>query len=310
MPWGLCMTRSALPFATACLGIALFTCMDTVMKRLSIELGAYAAILWRQGLAAIIAGALYLPGRQAWPGRAALRFHIVRGCVGALMATSWFYGLARLPMAEAVALSFIAPIIALFLAALLLKETVPRASIIASVLGIAGVGVMLAARLSQSGAERHLDGVAAIFVSAVLYAWNLILMRQQAQVAKPIEVAFFQNAISGGWLLLAAPLLLLWWPDLLPIPVGVQWPLIAVGAALTVASLFLLSWAYARAEASVLVPVEFTGFLWLALWGALFFGEALTLSTLAGAALIVTGCLIAAYGSRRAAELSHTEIGA
>ena len=47
----------------------------------------------------------------------------MRGCVGAFMATSWFYGLARLPMAEAVALSFIAPIIALYLAALLLRET-------------------------------------------------------------------------------------------------------------------------------------------------------------------------------------------
>ena len=34
------------------------------------------------------------------------------------------------------------------------------------------------------------------------------------------------------------------------------------------------------------------------------------MSTLAGAMLIVTGCLIAAHGSRRAAELSHTEIGA
>ena len=214
----------AIPFAIACLGIALFTCMDTVMKRLSIELGAYAAILWRQGLAAVIAGALYLPGRQAWPGRMALRFHVMRGCVGAFMAISWFYGLARLPMAEAVALSFIAPIIALYLAALLLSETVPRSSVIASMLGAAGVAVMLAARVGLGG-ERHMDGVAAILFSSVLYAWNLILMRQQALVARPIEVAFFQNLISGGWLLTAAPVLLIWWPDLLPLPGGVQWPL-------------------------------------------------------------------------------------
>lgn len=305
------MTRSAaIPFAVACLGIATFTVMDTVMKRLSIELGAYAAILWRQGLAAAIAGALYLPGRKAWPGRAALRFHIMRGCVGALIATSWFYGLARLPMAEAIALSFIAPIIALYLAALLLKESVPRSSILASILGVAGVGVMLTARLSANCAARHLDGVAAILFSAVLYAWNLILMRQQAQVAQPVEVAFFQNAISGAWLFVAAPLLLVWWPDLLPVPAGIQWPLIALGAALTVASLVLLSWAYRRAEANVLVPVEYTGFIWLALWGALFFGEALTMTTLAGTVLIVTGCLIAARGSRRAAGLNPVEIGA
>jgi S-adenosylmethionine uptake transporter len=301
-------TSNAIPFAVACLGVALFAGMDTVMKGLSIALGAYSAMLARQAIAGALAALPYFATRQHWPSRAAMRFHLMRGLVGACMATTWFYGLARLPMAEAVALSFFAPLIALYLAAVLLGEQIGRSSIFASLLGLAGVAVLLAARLGEPSGERHIDGVVAIAVSAVLYAWNLILMRQQALVAKPVEVAFFQNAVSGGWLLLALPIVWLVAPDMLCVPQGAQWLLLILGAGLTVASLFLLSWAYGRAEAQVLVPVEFSAFLWLAILGAIFYDEAVTPTTFAGAVLIVIGCLIAARGSR--ADLAKIEVGA
>lgn len=288
---------TALPFAAAALGIALFAGMDTAMKGLSIALGPYSAMLWRQAIGAALAAGPYLATRERWPSKPAMRFHLIRGFIGACMATTWFYGLARLPMAEAVALSFFAPLIALYLAAVLLGETIDRSTIVASLLGLAGMAVLLAARIGAPG-ERHLDGVLAIAVSAVLYAYNLILMRQQALVATATEVAFFQNAVSGGWLWLALPVVMFFKPELFVVPQGAQWALLGLGAALTVASLFLLSWAYGRAEAQVLVPVEYSAFVWLAILGAVFYDEALTWSTLAGAGLIVTGCLIAARGSR------------
>ncbi|NPC07513.1 DMT family transporter, partial [Shigella sonnei] len=68
---------------------------------------------------------------------------------------------------------------------------------------------------------------------------------------------------------------------------------IVTSAALSAASLMLMTWAYARAETRVLVPLEYTAFIWAASVGWLMFGEALTLRTLAGVALIVAGCLIA-----------------
>ncbi len=51
-------------------------------------------------------------------------------------------------------------------------------------------------------------GIAAVLVSACLYAWNLILQRQQALLAKPAEVAVFQSAVTTLTLALAAPWLL------------------------------------------------------------------------------------------------------
>jgi len=287
-----------LPILAAALGIALFAGMDAAMKAVALAVGAYSGMLWRQLFATSFSAPAYFISRTEWPSRAALRFHVMRGAVGAVMAVLWFHGLSRLPMAEAIALSFVAPLIALFLAAVMLGERISRQSIWASLLGLSGMLVLLWARLG-SGGERHADGVAAILASAVLYAWNLILMRQQSQVASPAEVSFFQSLISGAWLLLALPVALLVDPALPAIPAGSNiWALLALSAALAVTSLFLLSWAYGREEAQVLVPIEYSAFLWALLLGAIFYADPVRWTTLVGAALIVLGCLIAARRER------------
>ena len=279
-----------LPVVVACFGIALFASMDAAMKGLSIAMGAYNATLWRVGIGGVMSAGPYLIWRKRWPSRAGLRIHFIRGAVSAVMAVSFFYGIARVPLTEGIALSFIAPLIALYLAAVVLGEAVGRHTIFASMLGVGGVAVMLVARAGLAG-DRHLDGVLAILVSAVLYAWNIILMRQQAQLASPLEVAFVQNVTAGSVLMLAAP----FWAA---VPAFANLPMLGLAAALAFASLFLLSWAYGRAEAQMLVPVEYTAFVWAAIMGAIFYGESLTLSTLGGTLLIVTGCIVAARGGR------------
>jgi S-adenosylmethionine uptake transporter len=278
---------TALPFLVACLGIATFSMMDVLMKGLSIALGAYNAMLWRLAIGLVIGALLFFGKRTPWPRRETMKLHWIRGAITASMATTFFFGLARVPIAEAIALSFIAPLITLYLAAVVLGERIGRESIIASLLGLAGVLVILSARATGRYDPDALAGVAAVFVSAVLYAVNLILQRRQAQVASPTEIAFFQNLTALSVLLLGAPFLAVV-PDLAHLP-G-----LAGSALLSVVSLLLLSWAYARAEAQVLVPVEYTAFIWASLLGWLAYKEAVTATTILGTALIVAGCIIAA----------------
>ena len=76
-------------------------------------------------------------------------------------------------------------------------------------------------------------------------------------------------------------------------------------AALGFASLMLLSWAYARAEAQYLAPVEYTAFVWAVLFGVLIFAEPVRPLTVAGAAMIVAACLFAAR--RRPAPVADVE---
>ncbi|MEO9491271.1 MAG: DMT family transporter, partial [Marinomonas sp.] len=235
-----------------------------------------------------------------WPARDVMRIHLIRGVVTAFMGWSFFFALTRLPLAEAIALSFIAPLIALYLAAVLLGEKIRRQAIIAAILGLAGVVIIVAGRLGQENmSDAALIGLATLLLSAVLYAWNLVLQRQQALVAKPAEVSTFQNGIVALVLVSGTPFLLV-------IPQAGQWGDIVAGAVLAVGAALFLSWAYARAEAQVLVPVEYTGFLWAALLGWLMFDETISASTIGGAVLIVIGCWIATRGQSHTPP-DHTE---
>jgi S-adenosylmethionine uptake transporter len=272
-----------IPFAVATLGIALFSVMDALMKILSLAIGTYNALLWRTLAGAAIGGAVYFALRSPRPGRAAMRVHLIRGIMGSVMAFAFFWGLARVPMAQAIALAFVAPLIALYLAAVMLKERIERAAILASLLGFAGVVVILAGQAQADLGREALLGSIAILGSAALYAWNIILMRQQAQLAGPVEIAFFTALIMVACFALAAPFLAV------PPPVE-QLPAILGAAALAFGSLILLSWAYARAEAQRLAPVEYTGFIWAAIFGFLIFAEPVQPLTLVGAAMIVVAC--------------------
>ncbi len=278
---------SLLPFAAAALGIATFSAMDAAMKAASLAVGVYTAMLLRCAIGAAIMLPVWRLGGGRWPAGPVFRVHLTRSLVAAAMAVLFFWGLVRTPMAEAIALSFIAPLIALYLASALLGERIGRRAVAASALGLVGVAVIALAPGHAAGPPRSPAGIAAILASAVLYAWNLILQRQQAQAADPREIAFFQNALVGAALALGAP-----WLFVTPDPAALG--AIALAGGLVTVSLMLLSWAYARAETQALVPFEYTAFVWAALFGRLWFGEVVTAATLAGAALIVIGCLIAA----------------
>jgi S-adenosylmethionine uptake transporter len=277
----------ALPFAVAVAGIALFSVMDAVMKHLALAIGAYNAIFWRNLAGAIFGGLAFLGAGGRWPARRTMRIHLIRGIISSVMAILFFWGLARVPLAQGVALAFVAPLIALYLAAIILKEQISRRAVFASLFGFAGVLVILAAQAQADLGPEALQGSLAILCSAAFYAYNIILMRQQAQVAKPLEIAFFQSAIVSLCFLLAAPFLA-------ALPPVEELGAVFGGAVLAFGSLMLLSWAYARAEAQYLAPVEYTAFIWAVLLGFLVFAEPVRPLTIAGAAMIVAACLFAA----------------
>lgn len=290
----------AIPFAVATVGIAFFSAMDAVMKALAIAIGAYNAVFWRVLVGAAVGGIVFFALRSPRPSRVAMRVHLIRGILSSFMALLFFWGLARVPLAQGVALAFVAPLIALYLAAILLKERIERRAILASLLGFAGVLVILSAQAEADLGPEAFRGALAILASAVLYAYNIILMRQQALVAKPVEVAFMTGLIVTCCYLLAAPFFA-------EIPPRAELPSILAAALLGFGSLMLLSWAYARAEAQHLAPVEYTAFVWAALLGVLFFAEPVRPLTLVGAAMIVAACILAAR--RRPAPVPDVEAG-
>lgn len=290
--------ENLLPFVGALLGVACLSLMDAFMKEAALAAGAFSAAILRSAIATALVAPVWLGTGGRWPEKPVLKLHILRGTVSSVMALSFFYALTKLPIAEAIAISFIAPLIALYLAAVLLGETVRREAIIASVLGLIGTVIIVSGRLGAADYDTEtLKGLAAILFSAMLYAYNFIVIRRQALVSSPLEATSFHSGIACLVLLIFAP-----WFLIFP-PLDVMGS-IAAASALTVVGAFAITWAYARAEAQALVPMEYTGFLWAALFGWMFFQEEVTPTTIAGTVLIVLGCLIAA---RQRPKVPQTE---
>jgi S-adenosylmethionine uptake transporter len=274
-------------FAVALAAVGTLSIMDAVMKHLVLAIGIVAVSVWRALANLGISAALYLPTRKGWPGRKALRIHLARAVVVTVMAFLFFWGIGRVHLAQAIALTFIAPLIALLLAALFLGERIGRMSIVGSVLAFGGVIVIVVGQVQLSLRPDVLLGTAAIVGSALTYAVNIVLMRHQALAARPLEINFFQSlAIMVLWL---AALPIVGVPAL---PTG-QWHWISVAAVLSTAGTLLFAWAYARGEASYLAVTEYSAFLWASALGWIMFSEKVTGYTLAGAVLIVAGCLLA-----------------
>lgn len=287
-------------FAVAVLGVGALSAMDAAMKVLSIAVGAFATLSWRSLFAILLVGLPYLALRRSWPSREALRLHVMRGCIMVPMSFLFFWGLARVPMAQAIALAFVAPLMALGLATVVLQEIVDRRMLAGSLLAFVGVLLIFAGQAQADLGREALLGSLAILGSAALYSFNIILMRQQALKARPLEIAFFQFLIgaAGFWLIGA-------FTGLPSYPAGNELAL-ATATLLSIAGMLLLAWAYARAGAGYLATTEYTGFLWAGLFGWMVFGETVASFTMAGAALIVGGCFVAAKKAAHAAPALET----
>jgi S-adenosylmethionine uptake transporter len=289
-------------FAVALAAVGTLSIMDAIMKHLVLAIGIIAVSVWRALANLGFSAVLYLPRRDSWPSRRTLRIHIARGIVVTVMAFLFFWGIGRVHLAQAIALTFIAPLLALLLAWAFLDEKVGKLSIVGSVLAFGGVIVIVVGQAQNAVGEEALLGTAAILGSALTYAINIVLMRHQAVAARPFEINFFQSlTIMVLW---AAALAIVGLPEF----PSLQWPWVLVAAALSTTGTLLFAWAYARGEAGYLAVTEYSGFLWASVLGWEFFSERVTGFTLAGALLIVGGCLLASR--RKRAVLPEIDVAA
>jgi S-adenosylmethionine uptake transporter len=282
-------------FAVALAAVATLSIMDAVMKGLVIAIGIYAVSVWRAAANLLFSAVMYLPHRPAVPIRRLLQIHVLRGAIVTLMAFLFFWGIGRVPLAQAIALTFIAPLIALLLAGMFLGETIGGRSIAGSIAAFAGVVLIVVAQLRAELGPDALLGSGAILASALCYAGNIVLMRRQALAARPLEINFYQAVTVTALWLAALPFFgVPTWPVH-------DWPAILVASLLSTAGGLLFSWAYARAEASYLAVTEYSAFLWASALGWLVFHERLGPFTVVGAVMIVGGCLLASTGRQAVA---------
>ena len=282
------------PVLVAMAGVGLLSIMDAVVKHVAGNIPTWEIVLLRYVFGTAFALPLFLAGGIRLPPLEALRAHLLRSVVIVLTAATFFYALSVLPLAVTLALSFTSPIMIAVLARISLGER-PSASVLLAIgIGFAGVLTVLLGEVDRSGAGT-VWGILAATAAAAFYAIAMVSLKARAARDPIATIVLLQNASAT---LLVTPLgLWVWVP---PTPVDLGW-FAAVGL-LGTAGHVALAWAYGRAQASRLGAIEYTAFVWAAGIGLLFFGEVPSPATLAGAALIIVGAVVAARAERPGAQ--------
>jgi len=236
-----------------------------------------SGLLWASLVLAIL--------RPGWPSRETVFYNTTRSVLVVMTATSFFFALGQLPLADAVALSFLSPMFIALFGAIFLKERIDTGIVLALVAGFCGMLLIAGGRIGSGDyGEGALLGTVACVLSAVTYALNLVLLRSRAQRDALSIIVWFQN--MGPALLLAPAAAFVWTPL-----ISEDLALLALIGLLGVSGHFLLALAFARAEAARLAPIHYVTLAWGVLFGYLLFADLPGLTTIAGAGLIVLGTI-------------------
>lgn len=264
----------------------LLTLMDAMIKALSPRYNTLEIAFLRYAFGMIGAVVYALWMRPGWPTREAAAYNGLRALLIVVTATSFFFALGRLPLADAIAMSFISPALTALLGATLLGERLDWRIGVALAAGFLGMLLIVGGKLGSAGLDEGvLVGAAAVLLSAVGYSLNLIMLRHRATRDPLAQIILFQNL--GPALILALPALWAWTH-----PTLADLGRFAVLGTLGVAAHTMLAHAFARIEAARMAPITYVTLVWGVVFGFLFFAEVPGLATVVGALLIVLGTLI------------------
>lgn len=220
--------------------------------------------------------------------------HAVRGILNAVAMLLWFYGVTLTPLATVAALSFLAPLFATLLASLVLRERVGPRRLAAVAIGFGGALLIL-----RPGLQPPQLGELLVTLSSLAWAGALIdikiLARSEPSVRITVYAALFLMPIT---LAFALPFWV--WPDARAMAL-----LFLIGAIGSLGQVAVAQ-AFREAEATQVLPADFTKLVWAVLLGWILFAEAPDLFAILGGSIIFGAVLYVAW---REAHLQRRATG-
>ena len=209
-------------------------------------------------------------------------WHAMRSACGWCGVTLLFAASAMIPLAEATAITFLNPILAMLLSIPLLGERVGRWRWLAAAIALAGAVTLL----RPGGAALETGAVLAL-LAAVLLACEILLIKRLTRTEALLSTLVWANGLG----LLASCVALPGWQA----PTGPQWAaLAALGVTMAVAQVFYVN-AIARADASFVTPFSYLTLVFAALYDAALFAVWPDAVGWTGAALILAGAALLAW---------------
>lgn len=284
------MSSTLTGIAYMCLGVLCLALGDAVSKWLGESYAPVQIIFFRMlvalPLVMLIAhfngGLRILATRR--PG-----VHLLRGLIATGTMIFFVLGLTLLPLAEATAIAFAAPLFVTLLSVPLLGERVERLPLLATLVGFVGVLIVV-----RPGATGFQPGALVVVAAAACYALLMLTARRYGAREPLWAMVFYVTLVP---LVVSGLLLPLFWqPPQLAHGVG----FVAAGI-LGVTAMTCLTLAFRHAPAALAAPFDYTAMIWAVLLGWWFWDEMPDRWVYVGAVIIMVSGLMIAWHERRVA---------
>jgi drug/metabolite transporter (DMT)-like permease len=282
--------RAGFAIGAVTLAVFLFAIVDAIAKVLAPSYGAFQIVFFRQlfGLLPILALVWHAGGfgvlATRRPGPQALRAGLQL-----VSSAAFFAGLKSLPLAEAVAVGFTAPLFVAALSGPLLGEPAGPRRWAGIAAGFLGALVMI-----RPGSAAFEPGALLVVLSALAWALTMLLTRRLARTESNLSMLTYSTA---GACLGSLPLALADWAA----PSGPDVGLFVALGVFGGAGAFLVILAHRHAEAVVLAPFQYTALLWGAMFGWLLWRETLDPMSWLGACIIAAASVYVSHREALAA---------
>ncbi len=271
--------------------VVLFIVMSSLIKAASEQVPPGQAVFFRSFFALpVILAWLALRGDLRTGLRVTSRMgHFWRGVVGTTAMGLMFAGLGLLPLPEVTALGYAAPLLVVVFAAMFLDEKVGVFRLGAVALGLVGVLIVLAPRLTTLDEDTvevtQAVGAVLVLLGAVCAALAQIYIRKLVRTEQTSAIVFYFSLTSTLLSLLTVPF---GWV----VPGGPETLYLVLAGLLGGTAQIFLTSSYRFADASVIAPFDYASMLFAIVIGYVFFDEVPTGQMLFGASLVILAGII------------------
>jgi len=291
--------KNILGVGSLVLSILIFSLQDIAVKWIGGSYSVLEIVILRTLVALPLTVFLFrLEGRRGLPTTQRHKLEYLRGLFFFLSYTTYFMGLASLPLAEIAAIKFSTPLMITLLSVLLLREKVGWRSWLALMVGFIGVLIII----RPDSANFNLGSIF-ILLNVLFYVFAVMVTRRLQTTDSSATMSYFSTLVYLVIAFVLAPLVM----AIGPIPnahpsiafLFRAWSLpsmldllIMCGLALVwVGGMYFSARAYSLALASVVAPFEYMTLPISIFWGFLLWRQFPTWVTLAGAGLTLASSL-------------------
>ena len=269
--------------------MALLSAMDAMAKYLTMDGVTVIQIVALRSvvIVPILFGLFYFRGKLHELKPKSAKAHLARGCIGFVAPVCFFLGITHVPLTDAVVIFFSSIFFVTILSIIFLGERVGIHRWASVIIGFVGVLIVVG---PKGGGE--LSGYLLILTGSLAYSILFVSSRYLSATESVASMVLSFNLCVGG----LGFLLLAWfWTDLN----STQLVRIFVLSLLALSGHYLVTTAFARSEASLLAPLEYTSVVWAVLFDLVIWKLTPTVTTFVGAVIIIGSGLYIVHREKR-----------